>query len=266
MRITSLIFTVLASSAAVNASSCWQDAYGRGVGEVITTCSNGLQKDGALCYPYCNSGFYGVGPVCWESCKDGYTDTGVDCLKPSSYGRGAGYALWSWNQCLNDNPQGCEQWGALYYPKCRPNFHNAACCICSPDCPSGQVDIGVSCQKNTYGRGVGVPLGCASGLEMSGALCYPPCSNDYHGNGPVCWQNCPAGKYSCGALCTDSADQCSSSVKNIVQDIFEAAVLIAVGATTGEADIPGILQNLGGAATELANAVCDHSPRLEFIQ
>jgi len=45
-----------------------------------------------------------------------------------------------------------------------------------------------------------------------------------------------------------------------------AAVEIAVAATTGEADIPGIISNLGGAATELANAVCDHPPRMEFTE
>jgi len=30
--------------------------------------------------------------------------------------------------------------------------------VCSPDCPSGWTDIGVSCKKpGTYGRGVGYP-------------------------------------------------------------------------------------------------------------
>ena len=46
-------------------SGCWKQAYGRGVGKVISTCPSDKEKDGALCYPYCRDGYYGVGPVCW---------------------------------------------------------------------------------------------------------------------------------------------------------------------------------------------------------
>ena len=187
MRISALVLTLLASSYSVSALSCWQDAYGRGVGEVITSCHDGWEKDGALCYPPCKDGYNGVGPVCWKTCPSGFTDTGAHCLKPSAYGRGSGYALWNKDKCERENHQGCEKWGALYYPKCRENFHYFGCCVCSPDCPSGTIDIGVSCQKDSYGRGVGKPLGCADGLEMSGALCYPTCKSGYNGNGPVCW-------------------------------------------------------------------------------
>lgn len=55
--------------------------------------------------------------------------------------------------------QMCPQNGALYYPKCKQNFHNVGCCICSPDCPSGWTDIGVSCKKpESYGRGTGYSI------------------------------------------------------------------------------------------------------------
>lgn len=41
------------------------------------------------------------------------------------------------------------------------------------------------CWKGTHGRGVGKPISaCASGLERSGALCYPACkaaTPPYHG-------------------------------------------------------------------------------------
>ena len=51
---------------------------------------------------------------------------------------------------------GCEQWGAIMYPKCRKGFYNAACCICSQDCPSGFRDDGLYCKKpEPYGRGAG---------------------------------------------------------------------------------------------------------------
>jgi hypothetical protein len=82
-----------------------------------------------------------------------------------SYGRGAGYGVrwtleWSmdgaWSRCRADNPdRGCEQWGAVVCPKCAPGFRNVACCTCSPDCPVGFNDMGVSCTKPTYGQGVG---------------------------------------------------------------------------------------------------------------
>jgi hypothetical protein len=47
----------------------------------------------------------------------------------------------------------------MYYPKCKPNFHNVGCCICSPNCPSGMRDSGILCHKsNIYGRGAGKDL------------------------------------------------------------------------------------------------------------
>jgi hypothetical protein len=38
------------------------------------------------------------------------------------------------------------------------------------------------CWLQTKGRGIGVPVStCATGLEKSGPLCYPPCPDgDYH--------------------------------------------------------------------------------------
>ena len=49
-------------------------------------------------------------------------------------------------------------WGAIWYPKCRDSFHNAGCCICESECPSGFRDDGLYCAKpDAYGRGVGYP-------------------------------------------------------------------------------------------------------------
>ncbi|NJP10556.1 MAG: hypothetical protein HC866_14640 [Leptolyngbyaceae cyanobacterium RU_5_1] len=70
--------------------------YGRGVGKPISTCANGQEKNGALCYPACKPGYSGVGPVCWKSCPDGFKDDGAVCRKDAhifakeSYGRGVG--------------------------------------------------------------------------------------------------------------------------------------------------------------------------------
>jgi hypothetical protein len=94
-------------------------------------------------------------------------------------------------------------------------------------------DIGISCAKDSYGRTAGTPLICEPGLEMSGALCYPPCKAGYNGNGPVCWQSCPAGKADCSALCTDTADACTDQVKNIAVNVVALAVVTATAITGG---------------------------------
>lgn len=230
MKFISLAVALLILPSAL-ASNCWKDAYGRGVGEVISACRADQEKNGLLCYPKCRDNYYGVGPVCWEYCPAEFRDDGAFCYKPSAYGRGVGYAIWNEDECKRDNPElGCEKWGAVWYPKCREHFHNVACCICSPDCPSGMTDIGISCAKGSYGRGAGEPLICRDGLEMSGLLCYPPCRDGYSGNGPVCWQRCPAGKSDCSALCTDSADKCTDDVKDIAINVVALAVQAVIAA------------------------------------
>jgi len=135
------------------------------------TCSDGNEQSGLLCYPKCKAGFYGVMTQCYPNCPDGFRNDGLYCGKPGAYGRGAGYAIWSEGSCNRDNKQGCEKWGLIWYPKCKANFHNVACCVCSPDCPSGMSDIGVSCHKDaTYGRGAGYVLNCASKSKIKRSL------------------------------------------------------------------------------------------------
>lgn len=117
---------------------CWLQAYGRGVGVPISACAEGQDLDAGLCYPKCKAGYYGVGPVCWESCPSGFTDIGVSCQKPKAYGRGSGYALWHKKKCEEQNKQGCEKYGLMWYPKCAENFHSFGCCVCTPNCPGGK--------------------------------------------------------------------------------------------------------------------------------
>jgi len=50
----------------------------------------------------------------------------------------------------------------MWYPNCDSGYEPIGCNVCSPTCPSGMLDIGVSCQMNSYGRGAGVPLSCDS--------------------------------------------------------------------------------------------------------
>jgi hypothetical protein len=70
-------------------------SYGRGGGEALSSCPEGSERNGALCYPKCASSHYGNGPVCWERCPQGYTDDGATCRRDNgfaknSYQRGVG--------------------------------------------------------------------------------------------------------------------------------------------------------------------------------
>ena len=224
-------------------SSCWLNSYGRGAGQPLTQCKSNKDKDGALCYKKCKSGYKGIGPVCWQNCPRGFPDHGAFCGKPGPYGRGAGYAIWDKSKCQRRNKQGCEKNGLMYYPKCRIGFHAVGCCICSPNCTAGQTDIGVSCAKKSYGRGVGEPLQCSSSQEQDGLLCYKKCKAGYDGVGPVCWNTCPAKTVKCGLLCVDSKPECTSEVISI-----SSSVLVAVGATI-------LIPFSGGASAAIAAAI-----------
>ncbi|KAG2431573.1 hypothetical protein HXX76_009587 [Chlamydomonas incerta] len=183
----------------INGKAYCVGVYNRGAGHGVDTCAAGTVKDpnGLLCYPACRAGYYMVGPVCWQSCPSGYTNTGAHCLKPAPYGRGAGYP-WKFGdglsfdaarkRCEKANPGGCEKNGEVYYPKCRSGYSAVGCCTCSPSCPSGMTDIGVSCQKQSYGNGAGYALGCGSSEDKSGTFCYPQCKAGYTGVGFLCWQ------------------------------------------------------------------------------
>jgi hypothetical protein len=187
--------------------------YLRGGGTVPSGCAGGQENDAGLCYPRCPSGFHGRGPMCWQDCPSGFRDDGAYCAKPEAYGRGGGYP-WEFGdpafdlgnarrRCEAANPAGCEQDGLIFYPRCRAGFHAFACCVCTPDCPAGMTDIGVSCQKQSTWRAVGtVPTVCAAGEEYDTGLCYPQCRAGFVGVGPGCWERgCPDGFADHGATC-----------------------------------------------------------------
>jgi Tectonin domain len=215
---------------------CWKKSFGRGVGTVPTQCSSGYEKDAGLCYSTCKAGYKGVGPVCWSSCPDGFRDDGAFCAKPAAYGRGSGYP-WKFgdglnddgmrSRCEGDNGAGnCEKYGAMYYPKCKANFHAVECCICSPDCPSGTTDIGVSCAKASYGRGVGTVPSCGN-LSYDAGLCYESCPRDFDGVGPICWGKCPSDfPFPCGAGCAVSETACAAAVTEMTVETVSVAATI----------------------------------------
>jgi hypothetical protein len=218
---------------------CYRQSEARGAGVPLSTCQPGQEKDGLLCYPNCRQGFNGVGPVCWQNCPSGFRNDGAYCGKPGAYGRGAGYP-WKgkdglsdkgmFERCEAENGRGnCEKDGAIVYPKCRAGFHKVGCCTCSPNCPSGMKDIGVSCEKPTYGRGAGEPMKCKLGEIEDAGLCYRPCTNPaFKGVGPVCWQQCQGGRKECGVGCTTDTLTCVSDTLNMVT----APLIMAVNIIT----------------------------------
>jgi hypothetical protein len=236
---------------------CWSETIGRGVGKVPTECSSSQDKDAGLCYAKCPSGYAGVGPVCWQSCPNGFRDDGAFCAKPEAYGRGAGYP-WKFGDALNDdgmisrceaaNGRGnCEKDGAIFYPRCKANFHKVGCCICSPDCPSGMADMGVSCTKKTSTRGAGTVPNCESGKDYDLGLCYDPCGKGADGVGakgvgPMCWSDGPPGWVQCGMGWAIDDAACKRSMTEQVLTVVDAtlstALLIGtVGASAAESSV-----------------------------
>lgn len=246
----SLTLVFLLSTTAAQATSiakfCWKNSYGRGAGKPLSTCVNGMEKNGALCYPKCKAGYKGVGPVCWQHCPKGFRDDGAFCAKPKSYGRGAGYP-WKFgdkafslkaarHRCEKKHGKGhCEKSGQIYYPKCKKGFHPVGCCVCSPNCVDGQKDIGVSCSKKSYGRGAGKPMHCASGMVNNAGLCYRKCKQNFTGVGPVCWARPPKGWANCGMGAAKNSKTCASTVFSQVSSVGNLAITVATLGTSSAA-------------------------------
>lgn len=69
---------------------CYKKTYGRGAGEVLSTCPSSKEKIGGLCYSGCENGFSRQGTFdCQQDCKQGWRDDGLYCRK-TEYGRGTG--------------------------------------------------------------------------------------------------------------------------------------------------------------------------------
>lgn len=219
---------IAAKVAAERFPFCYKESQTRGVKPLSLSCPAGTEKNGLLCYPKCKPGYSGNGPTCWQACPQGFQDIGAFCQKPEAYGRGAGYVLWEKDKCNNEHSQGCEQNGALFYPKCGPGFQSAGANICSPICPNGLKDTGTGCTKGSYGRGVGETLACPSGYNKENLLCYPACADGSDGVGPVCWKQCPnLHPVSCGTACADKVGNCVKATKDMVVSVLSAAANLA---------------------------------------
>lgn len=205
----------------VNDTACWLNAIARGVGKPIHACKNNYDLNGLLCYPKCQENYTGVGPVCWQNCPENLRDDGAYCFKSTTYDRPS---YIDQDKCNNEHKDvGCEEYLGLWYPKCKSSFYNVGCCYCEPFCPDKMTDIGISCQKDSYGRGAGEPMTCSAEEVYDTGLCYNHCQDEskYIGIGPVCWQKeCPNGYQKCGALCLKD-EECTDKVKEYMSEVIE---------------------------------------------
>lgn len=162
---------------------CEKNSYGRGVGDAVSACEPGWERQGLLCYEKCAAGYSGVGPVCWENCQPGYTDDGVTCRKDS--------------HVIPSDNSGCP-----WYDKC--GLVSAKGCS---KCPEGYKNDGCTCRidvhvygKKTRTRPSKVMI-CPYDKEGQAGLCYTKCRKGYYGVGPVCWMTCPTESSDIGISC-----------------------------------------------------------------
>ena len=160
------------------------------------------EEDGLLCYPPCKEKYGGLGPLCWTSCPAGFKNHGLWCYKPDGH-----------------------------WPRCDDNtFHKQAGLWCSKNCPDDMVDIGISCQKGNYWRGIGSIRGCSGGRALDGLFCYEQCKPGFEGFGSICFSVCGEGTDSCGpALCIadDDDESCSSKIFSMVKGVVKLALQTA---------------------------------------
>ncbi len=250
---------------------CWKDTYGRGVGTIPRLCPAGQTESTAgLCYDDCRAGFQPFVTMCVPTCPAGFTDTGLHCLKPAPYERSA--FVWK----LGDTPfslddararcrssaegrrYGCGTYNSntIVYSECRPGYRTApvATSLCTPVCPAGTIDIGFSCQKTTYDRGVGKPMQCGPGKDRDAGLCYDRCQPGYAGVGPVCWNQCPAKlPVNCGAGCAANQAECALNVTDqVIGPLMTAASVTLIAVTAGGATGATAAANAARAAASTA--------------
>lgn len=129
IKIKSLLNWISKKVVSAKTPYCYKQSYGRGVGEVLSTCPSSKDKIGALCYSPCRPGYSRQGTFdCQQECKAGWRDDGLFC-RLAEYGRGAGYP-WQFGDPWNDSKMfqrceahhgrgRCEKWGLVVYPKCK---------------------------------------------------------------------------------------------------------------------------------------------------
>ena len=143
--------------------------------------------------------------------------------------------------------------------------------LCYTPCKEGYTGVGPVCWRNqdnkkgsiSYGRGVGVPMECSPDEEEDAALCYPPCNHGWKGIEPVCWQPC-TGMYECGALCTQTGDECSDWVKKTITDIA-SAIEKDLGVAFGSGDWASAIAANAEVAKDFTHRICQTQPAVTML-
>jgi hypothetical protein len=244
-EVSSLLKWIQAETVQDRTPFCWRRSYGRGVGKVLSTCPQGKEKIGALCYTPCEAGYSRQGTFdCQQECTEGFRDDGLFCRMPE-YGRTAGYP-WKFGDALNDSGMfsrcqrdwgagKCEKYGLIVYPKCKPGYGTFGCCICrpspTPDCWALGYNGGFDLSCAVYIK-LGDPtvLQCKPEEEQDAGLCYTPCADGFDGVGPVCWQQCDTDQTNCGAGCANSGSECAFAVaEQVLGPLIIAANILTLG-------------------------------------
>jgi hypothetical protein len=155
-----------------------KSAFDKGVGRIPDKqCPTGKVMSGGLCYSLPDPNWYVSAPgFIAKKCPPGWRDDGTTCwLDAETYGRGTGYP-WKFGdalnldaaraRCENDNGRGnCEQYGQMYYPKCRPGFAPSGCCTCLRNTQTQSKSV--TAQVGT----VPIPV-CNANETLEAGLCY----------------------------------------------------------------------------------------------
>lgn len=143
----------------------------------------------------------------------------------------------------------------IVYSKCPAGTKQAPVItnLCTPICPSGWTDIGISCTKPRYSRHIGL-MDCDRGADRDAGLCYKQCNRGFTGVGPVCWNSCPASvPVNCGMACAASKDECALTVTDqVTGPIMTAASVALIAVTAGGATGATTALNTGKAAATTA--------------
>ncbi len=238
-------------------AACWRNTQVRDIGKIPVRCKSNEQDSGdGLCYDRCRSGYYNAVTMCVPECPAGFDNDGLYCRKPAPYKRdeypvsATEVATFQWNltgamsRCVQDHGStNCVAANSdtIVYETCRTGYQQAPLItnLCTPVCPGDMEDIGVSCRKTTYDRGIGRLKQCDTNQDTDAGLCYNKCSSGFEGVGPVCWAQCPAKlPTNCGTTCAASTAACGMAVSDQVLSPLLAVgnvvlTVVTVGTATG---------------------------------
>ena len=244
------------------ASTPWPQASvttattGRGVGVPVSTCKDGYEKSGALCYPTCRDGYYGSVTMCVPRCPSGWDDQGLVC---AAHSYAPGSMARPWAGCPDRKPHNCA---GICYEECRTGYtmSSSGCGFCRTDgsCPHQTTNVLGVCWKNTYDRGAGVPMSCASGYKYDAGLCYKACPSGAHGVGPLCYASCPSSWTRVGVWCFESSAEAGWAIAGIV---IGSVVLVVAAAAAAE--VAGAML-IGGVADASGSLIVEESAAYDF--